>query len=104
MRQEIGITELQYNSKGALVYAGFVPTIRVELDKTALEEFSKIPATSEKIKETSDLTMATYFTQMNDFELADRLKYRIVSEMDECIKYSTGTVKLCRLKYFFEEI
>lgn len=58
----------------------------------------------EAVKQGAEVALATWYNHMNEIELADRSKYEIVSEMEECEEYENGGVKKCGMMFYFREL
>lgn len=105
-RIEIGTVTTQYNEAGQLLSARFEPTLKIELSseiKKDLEHNISKSEESEVIKFNADFVLGAFFAKITEIELADREKQEIVSEVAHCAKYSSGKVKSCVLKYYFQD-
>jgi uncharacterized protein YdeI (YjbR/CyaY-like superfamily) len=103
---EIGITTIEYNEDTTVKIAKFTPTMEVSIPDELLQKLKESGEWKdpEKLKENSDFIFASWFSKMNDIELADREVSEIVSEIIVCEKYPNGNIKKCSMKYIFKEI
>lgn len=103
---EIGRVKLSYKLKGTVESASFTPSIKVELDSKLIKEISTIQSSTdvERIRNSSEMVFAAWFTRLNNIELADRNLYRIISKVDKCEKYPDGSVRECEIIFSFERI
>lgn len=98
----IGNVQLIYNEQGKLQQGYFTPTMCIKLDKETIEQLYKIPCSkdSNDIKDKAELIMSLWFNKITEIELADRLKYKIESNVKECIMYpNTDKVKSCNIEF-----
>lgn len=105
--QEIGVAILHYNEDGSFKTAEFKPTIIVKIDSKMMDELFNIETQKGEdiVKEQANNVFATWFQRMNDIELADREKYKIVTELvAPCERYDSGIISKCSIKFIFKEI
>lgn len=105
MKQEIGIATIDYSSDGTATGASFAPSMRVDLDKRALLQLTTIKARDPKIVEdNAGYVFASWFSRMNEIELADRDKFIVVPQTIKCETYPNGKVKHCEIAFNFQEV
>jgi hypothetical protein len=108
MKTLIGKAEISYLQDGKVNSARFTPNHYVITPKNSsvfrqLEDLEVGPQ-EDKIVKQAELMMATWFSKLNDIEMADREKYKIVSEMDECHKYPNGQPSKVSVSFYFTDI
>lgn len=119
-KQEIGIVTMNYNDEGEVTMASFKPTMSITIDKNLFERFSKIGDTGKRIKkespsvhyeedsemlrENAELVFASWFNKTNEIELADREKYKIISETIRCSKHFNGRIAECNIRFSLAEL
>lgn len=99
----IGTVHLEYDELGKLIQAFFNPEIKIEADEDLLTKLSEIKNSDEKnICEQANTLFATWFSKMNEIELADRTEYHIINELVACEKFDSGAIKSCAIEFNFE--
>lgn len=100
---EIGIVDIDYSSKGEVKNASFRPTLKVKADATLKKQLLNLQSSSDSavIKSNAELMFASWFSKINEIELADRDEYEIHSDMVTCLRYKSGMVKKCVMKFSF---
>lgn len=103
---EIGIVKMQYGEDGDVKSASFEPKIQVSVGGELLARLHSVnsPTNSDIIKSNADMVLASFFSKINEIELADREEYEVTSEVINCEKYPNDTVKTCEIKYLFKKI
>ena len=103
---EIGEVELFYNEDGKVTKSSFTPTMKINLDENLINQLHSIESNknSEVIKHNAEIMLASFFSKINEIELADRDYYHIESEVMKCDKYPTGIAKYCKIKFIFKPI
>lgn len=102
--EQIGIATINYDQQGNVLEAYFNPTPKFEkIDASQLKSV-KSSKEAEVIKYNAEMILASYFSRMNEIELADRDKYEIGSEILICTKYDNGNVRSCSIQFFFREL
>ncbi len=100
----IGTATLIFTDIGSIKQATFKPeaisTPLVGLDLTQIDQCQNV----EQIQQKADAVFATWFSRMNEIELADREKYTIKSKITKCIKFETGIPQVCEIQYSFEKL
>lgn len=91
---QIGKAIFNFNEQGKQVSAYFMPTMRVNVNVSLLENIST-GQSSEIIKKNAEVALASWFAKMNEIELADRDEWKIESVVDTCTNYSSGGVRMC---------
>lgn len=106
--QEIGIATITYDSGGTVIreLTNFVPTLKISITEELNRQFAKVKSEKDEInlKKNSDIVLATWFSKMNEIELADRDKFQIKSEIIKCERYANQRIKQCVIRYTFEKI
>lgn len=106
--QEIGIATITYDNGGRVIkeLTNFVPTLKISITDELNKQFAQIRSEKDEInlKKNSDIVLATWFSKMNEIELADRDKFEIKSEIIKCEKYANERIKQCVIRYTFKEI
>lgn len=104
--QPIGIVTIEYDENGRIEKARFDPSMTVEADDRLLKQLEVLEDEEEEIELQSraDLIMASWFTKINEIELADLNEWVIVSEVALCEKYVfSGKIRKCVLNYYFKK-
>lgn len=103
--QKIGTAILDYNQKGIVEHAVFIPAdIEIDYNSTLLNELKSITKSKEItiIQQQADLIMASFFERNNKIELADREKYELRrGEVKNITHWEDGTIKKVELSYYF---
>ena len=109
----IGVVTINYTKTGEVKSSNFTPTLKVEATDEIIEELKKMSKADDAdiVVNQAGLVMASFFSKMNEFELADRNKYEIVGKTIECVKYSKSEVKekiqlikKCVIEFIFKPI
>jgi uncharacterized protein YuzE len=101
----IGEVLIGYNEDGTVAGVLFTPAslklagVMSQIPKLFKDTNGK--QDREQIKKSAELVFGAWFNQMNEFELADREKYEIVSEIGDCEEYPDGGVKSCLILFTF---
>jgi len=109
MKTLIGSTTIQYNQEGKVNFALFLPNQYIVSEESTNGMFSQLEQLEvepyeDKILKQAELMMATWFSKLNDIEMADREQYKVVAEMDECHKYPNGQVSKAKVSFYFTDI
>lgn len=100
---QIGQAIFNFDEQGKQMSAYFKPTMKVNVNVNLLENIST-GEDSETIKRNAEVALASWFSKMNEIELADRDEYVLQSEIEECIRYDNGKVKTCVVVFNFLKI
>lgn len=106
MRQRIGIVEFDYDESGKLIETAFAAEpMRIKVADDLTAKFSEITASNsqDEIKAQAEKVLASWWSNLNDMEIADRNKFEITSEVVGCDKYTDGKIKVCRVEFYFDE-
>lgn len=105
-QQEIGVTTLEYDDAGNLITSYFEPTMKVVVDETLLKAIKEVKNSedSESIKQHAEVALASWFSKMNEIELADRDEWTISSEVKHCEKWPNNKVKKCVIQFEFKRL
>lgn len=98
--EKIGVATIEYNGKGAVVRANFQPIKKFEVDLSQL----KGNEDEKTVRDNAELIMASWFSKVNEIELADRDKFKIESKVLDCRKWPDGTIKKCWIEFYLKEI
>jgi hypothetical protein len=104
--QEIGIANIKYKQDGSVFSADFTPS-KVNLGGgfgPPNQLLNIKQGTAEEIKNNAELVMASWYSKMNEIELADRNQYEIKGEIIRCDKYPDGAVMQCEVRFVFKQI
>lgn len=102
-KSKIGRAIIKYDRKGNVTEAKFKGSFETSFDDSLKQQLIKASSRDE-IKQNADLTLAGWFSSLNDIELADRNTHEIVSEVVSCDVYLFGKgVKKCIIDYYFQE-
>ena len=100
--EQIGIATVNYDEAGNVVSANFEPKLKVEnVDVKQLLSIKADPDV-DVVKHNAEMVMASWFTKINDIELADRDDYNIVSEVLRCERYDNDKIKTCSIAFYFD--
>lgn len=103
--KQLGVATIIYDEQGNASLASFNPTLPTNVGTSILKTFKNIGNNDlDVIKQNADLTLAAWFSEVTNIELADRTKYEIVSEVLECEKFPNGNIKMCKISYTFKEL
>jgi hypothetical protein len=101
---EIGEAEINYSPSGDVTIAVFTPTMRFVADSDLLGTLRTINRSDEEgIKTSAEIIFSSWFSKMNDIELADRDIFSIVSSVVRCEKWPDGSVKKCVVRFDFQK-
>jgi hypothetical protein len=105
---KIGTVIVNYDQEGNVLekFTAFVPTMNIPVDKELGKQLIKLKQENNEtiLKDNSDLILASWFSKMNEIELADRNSFKIESMIVSCDKYSNGKIRKCILDYYFERV
>lgn len=102
MSEKIGIVTIEYFENGVVRRAEFAPTLKLSVSSALADQLTnQQPNTAEEAKNNADLVFASWFSKMNEIELADRTLYEVKGNMLECETYADGHPKKCVFEYTF---
>lgn len=107
MKTNIGVATLMYDKTGKVTAASFAPAAL--FDKIDLNQLAQIKPDGSGDDEVSmtrnaELVLSSWFTRMNEIELADRDQFKISTEVLSCERYKTGEVMIFMASFSFEKI
>lgn len=100
----IGQAIINYDIKGNMLDAVFVPHLPMHVDQALADKISEVVKGTDDektLKHNADMVLASWFNQMTEIELADRNQYDIASTVVKCEKYANDMIKTCILDYNF---
>lgn len=102
---KIGIANLDYDTTGKVINAKFVPSIK-RIHNDVINRLKEVKGSTDDqtIKSQAENLLSDYFNSINEIELADREKYKIVSTIKKCVKHLNGVVKRCEILFEFNLI
>jgi hypothetical protein len=106
MKKQIGKVVFVYDKYGKLLKADFLPEIQTENTSTLLNRLEEISCETkvETIKANAEIVLSSWFTGVNEIELADRDKQKIVGEITASSKHNNGKIKSCTIGFALEDI
>lgn len=105
--KEIGIATMRYKDTGEVISAIFKPTMLSETKVDFLRNLKGNLTKDDNVEEianNAEIALASFFSQINSIELADREKQQIVSTPFKCVFYSSGNIKKCVVKFILKTI
>lgn len=103
---KIGTATLIFTETGEFKQGSFkpdaisIPSTLLQLDLTQVDRCENV----EQVQQKADEVFATWFSRMNEIELADREKYTIKSKVTRCVTFPSGRPQVCEIEYTFEKL
>lgn len=106
MKSLIGKSTLLFNDKGIINFALFTPEPTIVKEEHDLSGFRDIVADKDEslVLKQAETVMSKWFTTLDNYELADREQFKIISEMNECKKYDDGKPMKVTISFYFVDI
>lgn len=100
----IGIAVIEYNEEGKAVSASFKPTQHFKVDDLKTLLTLKSGTDKDAIRLNAELAMASWFSNVNSLELADRDKWKIQSRIVSCENHKNGMAYKITLEFKLVEV
>ena len=102
--KKIGIATIEYDRVGSVTKGTFDPD--KDFGNVDIKQLLSIKASKDVdvVKRNAETVLASWFSKINEVELADRDQYEVASEVLDCKKYVDGKVKKCSIQFYLKEV
>jgi hypothetical protein len=103
---DLGYVSIEYNPDGTVREASFVPTMVVPVPPAVHNDLMRVGRIDDivALQGSADIIMASWFSKVNEIELAERTEYTIKSTISKCVRNEDGRVKNIVIGYRFEPV